>query len=59
MQSGFSALAAIGFVHLLHEQCIKPKQAVGSGSSDMSVGCKPSLPCCHPRPTGEGYIGVP
>ena len=37
-QSGFSALAAIGFVHLLHKQCIKPKQAVGIDSSDMNVG---------------------
>ena len=25
----------------------------------MNVGCKPSLPCCHPRPTCEGYTGVP
>ena len=31
---------------------------VGIGSSDMSQGCKPSSPCCHPRPTGEGYTGV-
>ena len=57
-QSGFSPLAAIGFVHLRHEQCIKSKQAVGIGSCDISVGWKSSSPCCHPRPTGEDYTGV-
>ena len=58
MQLGCLGLAAIGFVRLRHEQCIKSKQAVGIGSSDMTMDCKPSSPCYHPRPTSESYTGV-
>ena len=43
------------FVHLQHEKCIKSKQVVGIGSSNKSVGCEPSSPCCHLRPTTEVY----
>ena len=58
----FQHLKQLVLCILQHKQYIKSKQAIGIGSSDMSVSCKPSSPCSHSRPTGEdntGYLNGP